>query len=245
MTLKNLYSDKSLLNSISFVEKKILSQNIYGKLLIRSSLLNNENLMVLDNHTRFLNLSISEIQRLIGSVNVGASGFSCALVPFIFKTKLNSSLRFKSFMVYSNVVSLGLVNTVYNSLVSLSCEDTFNLKSLLILNPVKGGFVCYSSGVVGFLPRSHGMLLLAQTLFACLKDTTISNIIPNLNFIIKTSHYVKQYFVLRLLFKFGKIVVYPQFKRNNFSSSSKLKKRFFANDLNFVFLAQKSKKAIV
>jgi hypothetical protein len=245
MTLKDLYSDKAFLNSISSIEKKILSQNIYGKLLIRSSLLDNENLVVLDNHSRFLNLSLSEIQRLIGPTNTNVSGFSCALAPFIFKTKLNSSLRFKSFMVYSNVISLGLVDTAYKSLFSLSCEDTSNLKSLLVLNPVKGGFVCYSSGVVGFLPRSHGMRLLAQTLFARLKDTTTSNIIPNLNFIIKTSHYTKHYFVLRLLFAFGKIVVYPQFKRNNFSASSRRKKRYFANDLNFVFLLPKVKKATV
>ena len=114
-----------------------------------------------------------------------------------------------------------------------------NVSSLLLLNPVKGGFICYSGGVTGFMPRSQGLLSFSNILSSFNQNTMRKSIVSNLNFLIQKEHFIRKFFMIRLPHWWGKITIYPAYKKNNFSKAQIKKKRYLSNDLNFVFLSQK------
>ena len=74
-----------------------------------------------------------------------------------------------------------LLNPLYNLLEIVTNESS---NSLIFLNPVKGGFNCYSSGVIGFLPRKQGDFLVSLSLLS-LKNGSDKIVFSNLNYIFK------------------------------------------------------------
>ena len=62
-------------------------------------------------------------------------------------------LTFKSFNFNNKVKSFSIIDS-FTNLFDVITNDSSN--SIIFLNPIKGGFTCYSSGVIGFLPRKQG-----------------------------------------------------------------------------------------
>ncbi len=234
MLIKKIFNKKEL-TLTEVVNKKCITKEVYGKYLVRSSLMDLKNLNILDNNSLFLNISNITLNK-----NKLNEGFSFNAKNFLYKNRKNSALRFNSF--FSGLTAQeNIIKSLYESLKSLKVTDKI-LNSIIILKPVKGGFACYSSGIVGFLPRSHGIFFMIRALLFLIKDISFDRKLLNINFLSNYFNFSKKFFVMRLPFELGKITIYSRFKKNNFSSTSRRKKKEFLNDYNFVFLSQKIEK---
>lgn len=237
MTLKNFYSNFNLKIENS-LDKKILTKTIYGKFLVRNCLFESNPLYVLDNNNSFFNISSFKLNKFVKSSADDLSGNSLLAKEFEYKNKLNKSLTINNFLVKNtSVTKSSLINSFYST---LQVTRKRYLSSLLILNPIKGGFICYSSGVTGFLPRSHATFAFSK-IFLILKQKSLKTTsVPNLNFLINTKNKIKDFLVVRLSNWWGKITLFPRIKKNRFSKLSRRKKRFFSKNINFVFLTNKN-----
>ena len=112
----------------------------------------------MDNNSNFYNISTTDLEKLNFYLKDEPTGSSLNLKLFSYKNKFNSSIQFKSFNFNNKIDSFSSTKSMYNLLEVVSNESP---NSLLFLNPVKGGFNCYSSGVIGFLPRKQGDYLIS------------------------------------------------------------------------------------
>ena len=242
MVLKMFFSkNKSPLDEV--IVKKILNKNVYEKSYIRGPLMDSKTIQLLDNNVSLHNLSSQSIPKIYNrSMYKDVEGLSLNTNSFFYKNRLNNNLKFRSFILNS-IRSQNLLDSFYNSLKTLQITSKRCSASLLILKPVKGGFACYSSGIYGFLPRSHGIYFITKTLLSILKDKEVSNRFLNLIHLLADSKIIKTSFLMRLEFILGKITLYlPVAKQDNFFSSSKKRKEDFINDYNFIFLSQRVQK---
>ena len=242
MILKNFFSkNQSFLKEV--VIKKILNKSVYEKSYIRGPLMDSKTIQLLDNNTSFYNLSAQNISKIYNkNIYKELEGLSLNTNSFFYKNRLNNNLKFRSFILNS-IRYENLLDSFFNSLKTLQVSAKKRSASLLILKPVKGGFACYSSGIYGFLPRSHGVYFITKTLISILKDKQTSNRFLNLIYLLTNSKTVKNSFLMRLEFILGKITLYlPVAKQDNFFSLSKKKKEDFINDYNFIFLSQRVQK---
>ena len=233
-------SDQRLLNDVSI--NKILNKDIFGKAYIRGSLIDSQIVAILDNNNSFSNISVQNINKMYGN-NFGKQieGTSIQTNLFFYKNKLNNGLKFSSYILNS-VRYRDLLDSFYISLGTLRVSKKKKRMSLVILQPIKGGFNCYSSGVSGFLPRSHGIFFLIKTVMSVIKDKRKKRRLFNLNSLIQNQNLKKKIFPLRLEFFFGHILIYSGFRRKNFSVVPIKRRRRFINESNFVFLSKKVKK---
>jgi hypothetical protein len=241
MILKTFFNNKKPLFQ-DLIIKKSLNNNLYGKFFVRSSLEDSKSIRLIDNNSSFFNVSTNNLLKIIVNPRKTIEdGYSLNAKNFLYKNKQSNALRFRSFI--SNFTSRNnLLNSVLYSLKSLKPMNENLTNSLIVLKPIKGGFACYSSGIVGFLPRSHGLFFIIRTFFLLIKNLNNKSKLLNLNSIFIDENFNKKFFVFRLPFELGKITIYSRFKKNNFSLSSRKKKREFLNDYNFVFLSQKIEK---
>ena len=240
MILKQVYS-KNLKNIESFNDKKFFTKNLYGKFLVRSSVSENFNLHVLDNNKHFFNISSASLQKFVKSnetedILIGNSLFAR---EFEYKNKLNNFITIKTFIVNNKPIKeASFVTSLYNLLKTTRKESQ---SSLILLNPKKGGFDCYSSGVLGFMPRSHAVFALSKLFLSLSKNKTKNASIVNLNFLLNKENFIKSKILIRLSNWWGKITLTPRFRKNKFSNSIKRKRRrIFLNRTNFVFLTKKN-----
>ena len=243
MILKNFFSkNQSFLKEV--VVKKILNKSVYEKSYIRGPLMDSKTIQLLDNNTSFYNLSSQNISKIYNkNIYKELEGLSLNTNSFFYKNRLNNNLKFRSFILNS-IRYESLLDSFFNSLKTLQVSTKKRSASLLILKPVKGGFTCYSSGIYGFLPRSHGVYFITKTLISILKDKQISKRFLNLVYLLTNSKTVKNSFLMRLEFMLGKITLYlPIAKQDNFFSLSKKRKEDFINDYNFIFLSQRVQKS--
>jgi hypothetical protein len=240
MIYKEIFSkNQNFLNDI--INKKFLNKNIYEKFYIRGSLLGLKNIQILDNNSAFYNFPVQNMPKIYSTKTTKCfEGFSLNANSFFYRNKLNNTLKFRSFILNS-LKYKNLIDSFYNSLEVLNIWGSpFN--SLMVLKPVKGGFSCYSSGFFGFLPRSHGLLLISKTLIPIFNNHEIKSRIQNLSSLIFDNVNKKSVFLLRLQFSLGKVLVHlPVVKQNNFSSISKKRAKYVVNDYNFIFLSRQIK----
>ena len=161
MILKKIYASNNNSKLENINDKKALSKNVYNKFITRSNLLGNSNFSVLDNNNNFYNISTEDLDKLNFYLKKKSIGSSVNLNLAVYKNKFNNSLQFKSFSFNNKLKTFSIVKSFYNLLEVVTNESS---NSLIFLNPVKGGFNCYSSGVVGFLPRKQGDYLISLTL---------------------------------------------------------------------------------
>lgn len=230
MILKQIYSKNldALKNSL---DKKKLVKDLYGKVLTRSSIGENLSLFVVDDNKSFFNIS-SSIENKVGS--------SIYAKEFEYKNKLNSSLTLKTLLTNNkSVKTVSFLSSFYNLL--KTTEKDYR-GSLLILNPIKGGFLCYSGGVVGFMPRRHATFSFFTAYSSIINSRSRNKQISvlNLSFLLETKNFIKNKFILRLSNWWGKITLFPRSRRNRFSNPPRRKKRKFSNRTNFVFLSKKN-----
>ena len=239
MITKNFFSkNQSFLGEV--VVKKILNKNLYEKSYIRGSLMDSKTIQLVDNNATFYNLIPQSVSKFFNK-NV-SEGSSLNAETFFYKNRLNSSLKFRSFMLNS-IKYENFIDSFYKSLKTFEVGIKSSYPSLLVLKPVKGGFVCYSSGICGFLPRSHGVYFITKTLMSILEDKQVSNRLSNLRYLLEDSKSLKTSFLMRLEFFLGKVTLYlPASKQDSFFSLSKKRKEAFTNDYNFIFLSQRVQK---
>lgn len=139
---KNILNIKTNYNTL---EKKIINLEYFNKYLIRKSLKKN---YFLDNHVSHISSSIKQIP--FKKVLKKKTGYSIILREYLFKNKLNN-FNFKNFLVLPSLVfnfSLLKTSKIFNV--------TKNIFMCSIIKSNKGGYIVYStSGISGFLPRSH------------------------------------------------------------------------------------------
>jgi hypothetical protein len=232
MFAKKIFNHKELL-SCEINTKKYLNTYFYTKSLVRSNLMN---IKVLDTSTNFYNIPRIDLDYLSLRKIPPLDGFSLFGRKTLYINKRNSVLRFESFLCgFSSQICLQ--ETVYRFLLSLQQKSKNVQNSLIILKPIKGGFSSYCCGVIGFLPRSQGLLIMKKILFLSVKRQIKSekSMLDFINGLLIKEKFINKYFLLRLPFNLGKATVYCRFKKNNFSLSHRKKKDFFA-EYNFVFL---------
>jgi len=236
MILKKIFSNFNF-ETDHYLDKKVLSKTIYGKFLVRSPLLESTPLYVLDNGNNFFNISSFRLKKFVKLPQDDLTGSSLFAKEFEYKNKLNKSLVIKNFIVKNDsAIKTSLINSFYTT---LQLSRKHYLSSLLILNPIKGGFICYSSGVTGFMPRSHATFALSNALTIFNKALFAEDSLKSLSFLIDPKNKIKDFLVIRVSNWWGKITLLPRIKRNRFSSLSRRKKRSFSNSINFVFLTKK------
>lgn len=228
-----------LLNQTTFIDNKILNKEYFGTFYIRSLRIDNKKIYILDNNYLQFNSSVLEINKFLFLKKLKLGG-SLKVDIYDYKNSLNNAITFKSYILSSPSFLNDYTNNFLNSL-KLINRKLNDFKFLLLTHPIKGGFICYSYGFLGFIPKPHCNFFL-------------------LNFFIKLKTYIKnkQFFVFYLKFlnqfkkDFSFFNIYTKYfilnvqsfyglnkflvktnKKNFFSDKKRLSKKF---KLNFVFL---------
>jgi len=228
MILKKIFSKHNYITE-NYLQNKLLSKNEYSKLYFRNPLSKNETILVSENNSTFdIFNSIKE-----------KKGNSIVSNPFLLKNQRDKTMKLRTFFT-RNSKNLYL-KEIYDNYKFLTTKKLKNkVKSILILKPVKGGFSCFSRGVVGFLPRRHGNMLLKKKIKAFFCNRNRNTKMSHIRFLLrkknKKRYLVDSTFLLRLSFFFAKLKMYPQYKKNSFASS--LKPKSIWGEANFVFLSK-------
>lgn len=224
------------------LENKLLSQTVYGKLFVRSNLLLNKNLKVVDDNTNFY--LIKTVKKTLTFLN----GNSCLLKILLLKHKLDAHFNFE-YLVNFNFLKNSISDEKSLFFKFLKSKK---LISFLLLYPVKGGYICFSLGIKAFLPLgnlrtiltskfkkksfiSHE-LLLSRINFLCVNKKF--NFFKS-NLLFKLSGLLKKKFILSFL-KHDNL-----FKQRKFNFSKLKKKSISLRYSNFIFLKKFKKKNLI
>jgi len=212
--------------SQNFLEKKFLNNFLYSKNLIRNNIEEKNIIQSVDNNSKIIHFK-NKTKLEIGT--------SLVLKDFVYKYKYNKPLQLQSFQS-----SFNLTNCVYSlelqKYLSIVSSEKSNLRLMLFLNEVKGGFLGYSAGIIGFIPKSQ----IKNIIQNILKNYPNKKITwSNLLFLLSPEHSTKKYFPFRVPFFLSNMTSYPFFQKYNFSKSTQRKRRSFKNYLNFIFTSKK------
>jgi hypothetical protein len=214
MTTKFFY--KNLENNIN-LEKKSLNLFSYYKYYIRND--DNKDVNFLDNNSEIISGETVADEKL---------AFSS------YRKKVN--LKHPK---YKNI-TLDILNTknsqkeskLDNLLNSFIVKDKVKRKELFFLNMVKGGFIVYTNGTVGFVPKTHGAIMLKDVATFLQKKLSKN---------IRTAFYLQKEFnykPIRGNFHRMSFSVTPNFKlKKKFQKNKRknFKNKFF---FNYVFLRE-------
>ena len=221
-----------LSNQINFLNNKILNKEYFGKFFIRSLKIDNKNIFILDNNYSQFNASTSEFNKFLFTKK-SKLGYSFKIDIFNYKNKLNNLINFKSYILSQKHIENNYTQKFLNSLKIIKN----NTESFLFLtNPNKGGFICYSYGFLGFIPKNHCNFFLIKFLkefknYSKKKDNLIFYFNYFFSFKKEFSFFnvYSKYFILNVNFFQSKTNFVKIFKRRN----KNFKKN---NSLNFIFL---------
>lgn len=151
MFLKKIYKN-TLLTVQQLTEKNLLSKKIYNKFIIRNTLLNNKMLKVLDTGSNFFHSSVQRKTKFFSKKfklkKNFINGRSFYGKNYSYTNQLNPSLHFKYFLAHERLSTVDLFSKLLNT------KNT-SFSTIIFLNPLKGGYRVYKSGIVGFLPNRH------------------------------------------------------------------------------------------
>ena len=218
---KNL--DKFLKQNLN--DKTVLNTRVYNKFITRSRLMGNKNFRVLDNNSNFYNISASDFKKISIYSKTKETGTYLNANFIEYNNKYNNSLRFKSFDFNNKIKSFSILNS-FTNLLEVVTNDSSN--ALIFLNPTKGGFTCYSSGVIGFLPRKQADFLISIVLNSFERNSNRKSFLTDINHFFNDKYFIKFYFGLKLPHWWGRTSAYFSF------SDQKL-----LTKLSFIFLSQK------
>lgn len=142
-----------LLNQTTFIDNKILNKECFGSFYIRSLRIDNKKIYILDNSYLQFNSNVLEINKFIFSKKVKL-GSSLKVDIYDYKNGLNNSINFKSYILSSQNSLTSYTNNFLNSLKIIN-RNLNDFKFLFLIHPNKGGFICYSYGFLGFIPKRH------------------------------------------------------------------------------------------
>jgi hypothetical protein len=248
MLLKEIFSrkKKSLEENL---QSKILNTKSHAKSYIRTrSLSNHYNEVVVDNNNVLLSLFKNKVKtskRIKGNTNnykiyfpsenknfvkPVKEGQSINTPSFFYKNRKNDCFKFRypilrSSMILRSSICNNHIDKLRQSIEGLKHSSTWSRSSLLILAPKRGGFSCYASGILGFLPKRHGNSLFCKTLLFLLKDEKMQKRLKNVLFITCKKSSGNASFLLRLHGFLGKFRFVFRKKRRKFSLSRKKKNK--------------------
>ena len=238
-------------NYFADFEKKILTKNFYPKFFVVESFYNNENYLktqllsnndtffpVLKNYSNKKRNNYKKKKKNELLQNSEKVGCSMIAESFIYRRKSPfHSFTFKALCKNSKIASENVIDLLLKTLNSFnkSKKNTF-----IILKNTRGGYVCYSCGVTGFLcQRNFEMYERSITLDT---KSTIKQLFSE-DFSkkrkkIKDSYNDKLSFLKRYpLKKVHAIIIDKREKDNNFSSGFNSRKKTSVNSLLFIFSA--------
>lgn len=214
------------------LEYKLLNKILYPKLYIRSYLLNNKKVLTLDNNINFFNIKTDEYKNICNNSS-NFLGKSFTAKEFTYLNNKSKNLAFTSFITNDKLDSrVDFFNALKNF------KPNF-IRSLVILNPVKGGFTCYSAGFIAFMPFKQYLSIFFYLRSNALINKKANNPKNFFSFLLKRKN--SDFFSFRLPYFLGSLKVYSPFIRNNFSSKKTHRKKLQKN-LNFVFTLKTIKK---
>ncbi len=151
MLFKKVYQN-SAVTVQTLTEKSLLSKTIYNKFFIRSSLAKVKTIKVLDNGSNFFHISVKSkpavfFKKSSSKKNV-LTGRSFYGKNHLYTNQLNKHLKFKYFSVQETSSPVKTFEMLLQN-----TNPTFS--SVIFLNPLKGGYRIYKSGVIGFIPNRH------------------------------------------------------------------------------------------
>jgi hypothetical protein len=225
MQFKNFFDQTHTLLLSNILYNKFLNKNSYEKSFLRSNLIFSENFQILDNNSSFFNVKKKDN-------NFSICGCFIKTKFFFYKNKNFCLIRFRA--IFHNFMNKdNSLFYLYQSLSDFKSVRSNNFNYLVFLKPIKGGFFCFSSGIIGFLPGKQGIFAIKKVMCYFLKIYRVNT----LSFLVKKNLFLNvKHFILRFPFNIGKITVPVKCKRNNFSLSTRNKKKYFYSKLNFVFL---------
>ena len=149
MSIKNFIDE----NIKTTLNKKLFNDSYYNKSFIRSSLLNNKHLNVIDNYSDFFSMKNNDIEYAshINKEDIQGNSINSRLTKFC--SVFNNFFKFKLQSFFFSGVDVHFIKRFNDNLNLLYIENRY--KKMILLHPVKGGFFCYSLGFFGFLPKSH------------------------------------------------------------------------------------------
>ena len=241
------YQQQSISLTSSLLEQKV-ANSIFSKHYIRSNVLGNSSIQLLDNHTSFVNFTAQEIDKKYIQLQnqITHVGRSIGLDSFIFINKRNNVLKMDSFLEHKQLKTKNEISALEFWFNSLQKYKIKKKASCTILKSVKGGFFCYSGGIKGFLPRRQTLRAFFRTFFDFFKNHTVNQKISNLNFLTNKNHSFYENGLLKLPILLGKANLATRAKYKNFSymyhkKRSRTLKPKPMNFLNFVFLIHSKK----
>jgi hypothetical protein len=238
MFLKEIFSRKKSSLEENF-QSRILNTKIYAKSYIRTrSLLNKYTEIVVDNNNVLLSLFKNKVKtskKFRGNMNNYKlhspsekknsakrikEGQSINNPSFFYRNRKNDCFKFRYPILRSSICRNHIEN-LRQSIEGLKHSSTWSKSSLLVLAPKRGGFSCYASGILGFLPKRHGNSLFCKTLLLLLKDERTQKRLKNVLFITYKKRFDNASFLLRLYCFLGKFRFIFRKKRKKFSLSRK------------------------
>lgn len=232
-----------LLNQTIFIDNKILNKEYFGKFYIRSLRIDNRKIYILDNNYLQFNSNVLEINKFIFSHKVKL-GKSLKVDIYDYKNVLNNAINFKSYILSSQIFLNNYTNNLLNSLKIIN-RNLNSFKFLFLIHPNKGGFICYSYGFLGFIPKRHCNFFLLKFLLE------LKTYVKNKNFLVFYLTFLNKfkknfsffnvytkYFILNINSFYGlNRFLKKANKKNYFVNKKNLTKKF---KLNFVFLIKTS-----
>jgi len=212
------------LSSQSMNDRIVLNNYVYNKFLTRSNLMGNKKFKIIDNNSCFYNIPTSDLKRVSIYNKTNEIGTSLNINSIKYNNKYNDALTFKSFNFSNKVESFSAVNS-FTNLLEVITNDSSN--SIIFLNPIKGGFTCYSSGVVGFLPRKQADFLISIASNSFKNNSNEKSFLADINYFFNDKYFIKNFFGIKLPHWWGRTGAYFSF------SEQKLSTR-----LSFIFLSQ-------
>lgn len=148
-------------NSVNLLEKKILNENFYSKYFIRALIFKKsfkQASAIIDSNSIFYTIcpKLKYFRKTFLKTQKLHIGSSVILNKFLYNNK-NIPISFSLYSFHSK--NTPFIQFYLEKLNSLRSKK----KSFLIIRIKKGGFTCIFNGIKGFLPRSHGILLIKQT----------------------------------------------------------------------------------
>jgi len=153
---------------------------------------------------------------------------------FLFKSNNLNSIHFKSFLIKKIHFSFKYSKDLYKKIKTISRLKKSAI--IYLVKPIKGGFVSFFCGFLGYLPRKGaGFFLIKLILNFCKRKKFFSNLFFFIDY-----HQSKKYFYATVSFSTLKISFYPSFILYK-SYKNKYILRRFKTSFNTIFFIKNKK----
>lgn len=216
-------------NNTDFFEKILVTKSVYPKYLTRSSIktLEGQNSLYIDTD----DLSFLSLKK------VYKKGSSFYAKKMIFFHKLNKNLRFSSFFCFNKIKPSYTIPFLSALTRFITKPISRRFLFLVLVRPVKGGFIGFCNNFFGFVPRSQ-LILMSKTF---IKKKIFSRRIQSKLIFLDTAKSLTKFISYRLRIRATNVTIISYTIRSAFSGRSRYHFLRHSNKINFVFVYKKQK----